>query len=78
MNKDYELQVCLGDNKNPLMTKTIPKCAVKDINGLSENIMSFINQPLNYPITNFNHYVISPVVENKVCYVILIPETGAA
>jgi len=78
MNKQYKLQVCLGDNKNPLLSKIIPKCEVKDINELTQNIMSFINQPINYSITNFNHYVISPVIENKICYVILIPETGAA
>lgn len=73
MNKKSDLNICLGDKKFPLVSKIIPKNKLKNVNDVSTSLLSM----MNFPIT-FNNYIVSPVIENKICYVILIPETGAA
>jgi len=73
LNKKFELNVCLGDKNYPLAKKIIPVNENQNVNELTKKFLSFINLPYN-----FNNYIISLVIEKKECYVILIPETGAA
>lgn len=75
LNKQYDLNICLDDKNDYLNRKTIPKLAIQDINDLTKNILSIVNLPK----LRYNNYVIQqPIVENNICYIILIPERGAA
>lgn len=73
MNKKGDITICLGDKNSPLLSKIIPKSYFRGIDDIISNLTSFVNLPYS-----FNHYLISPVIENKSNFVILIPETGAA
>lgn len=73
MNKEADVTICLGDKNYPLLSKTIPKNHFKEIDDVVSGLSSFVNLPYS-----FNHYLIAPIIENRMNFIILIPETGAA
>ncbi len=71
-NKKSEVKICLNDKRFPLSTKIIPKNYIQNVNDLSKNFLSII------PAKNHSSYIVKSIIEKNICYVILIPETGAA
>lgn len=72
-NKNNDITLFVGEQKNPVLSKVIPKGNFSNMNDLLRYLHDTVNIPDIY-----QNYIICPVkIDNKFC-VQLIPETGAA
>lgn len=76
LNKEYDTVLCIGDKTNSLLTQEFEKDSFSDFNELISTMLSFIDSRKNMMV--YQNFIISPIVVNKICYIQLLPETGAA
>lgn len=73
LNKECDIQVCLGDRSNPLVSRMIPAGQLIKPNDVVRALVDTIRLPYSY-----NSYLILIAREGNLAHVQLLAETGAA
>jgi len=73
-NQNKDLMITVGDKRTSPLSKVIKKNSLKD----PKIVVNTMNKMINTKCTSQFYYIISVTQDNNMCYVELLPETGAA